>query len=314
MTTPQQTGISLGTWSQTETRPLSGPVSSHLTSRSFQSIMSRAWASAWIGLSVLACAASLAWMMTAPSDQAVPEQTGGLYGISERLVVGGMGALISLAIAFFGLLFWPRAQTIRVPRHQPSLSTYDSVTGLPTQRLFLALLSQALSRIATTRRVVAVLVVELEEFRPLASSPAVQQITLVVRVQAARIKSALQSHDAVARVGERSFAVMLDNLDSAQPVWSVASAIQTSMSLPLLVEGQELLLSCRIGGVVAPFDGAEADLLLDAASRLVSERQPGDTSIKFLSDLSLLSTPVRSYSTATQTTAPSRQTSLISNR
>ncbi len=181
-------------------------------------------------------------------------------------------------------MYWPSAHPKRVRRQDASLATYDSLTGLPSRRLFLVLLSQALSRAESTGRAVAVLVAALEQFRPLPTSTAVPNMALVVRVQAARIKSALQSHDAVARLDERTFAVIVDNLESPDRAIPLAQKIQTTMSLPLLVEGQELLLSCRIGGAVAPLDGTDAETLLDAASQILSSRQRHDASIVFLSD------------------------------
>jgi hypothetical protein len=68
------------------------------------------------------------------------------------------------------------------------------------------------------------------------------------------------------------------------------------MSLPLLVEGQELLLSCRIGCAVAPQDGADAHTLLDAAAQILLNSQTDDGSILFLSDPTTRSSIVPSSS------------------
>jgi GGDEF domain-containing protein len=105
-----------------------------------------------------------------------------------------------------------------------------------------------------------------------------------VRVQAARIKSALRPHDVVARLNEYTFAVIADNLESPDETRLVAEKIQHALALPLLIEGQELLISCRIGGIVGPQKGADAESLLDAASRSLSESQTADESIAFVSD------------------------------
>lgn len=109
-------------------------------------------------------------------------------------------------------------------------------------------------------------------------------MTLVMRVQAARIKSALQPHDVVARLNEYTFAMSADNLQSPDEARVIADKIQHAIALPLLIEGQELLISCRIGGIVGPRHGAGAESLLDAASRALSESQSADKSIAFVSD------------------------------
>jgi GGDEF domain-containing protein len=138
-------------------------------------------------------------------------------------------------------------------------------------------------------------------------------MTLVARVQAARIKSALQSHDAVSRLDDRIFAVLIDNLDSADKTISIAEKIQSTMSLPLLVEGQELLLSCRIACAVAPQDGTDAQLLLDAALQILSSSQNDDGSIFFLSDPTAGASAALTFSRSATPSSDHASSSLTAN-
>jgi len=200
-----------------------------------------------------------------------------------RVVIGWMGLFIAAGFGVVGLLCWPYGQDLVRRKQDGAPSAYDGVTGLPTRRLFLVLLKQALSRAETTKRRVAVLICALEQFRPLSTSSAAPNMTLAVRVQAARIKSALQPHDVVARLDEYTFAVIADNLESPDEARLIAEKIQHAIALPLLIEGQELLISCRIGGIVGPKPGAKAESLLEGASRALSESQTADASITFMS-------------------------------
>jgi diguanylate cyclase (GGDEF)-like protein len=195
-------------------------------------------------------------------------------GLSTRLVIGWMGFVIGAGFGMAGLLCWPSAPDRVRSKPRSSLSAYDSITGLPTRRLYLILLGQALSRAEATRRKVAVFLCVLEQFRPLSNSSAAPNMTLVVRVQAARIKSALRSHDVVARVDEYTFAVIADHLESPEEARRIAEKIQKTIALPLLIEGQELLLSCRIGGVMGPQQGVKAESLLDAAGEVLENGDP----------------------------------------
>ncbi len=198
-----------------------------------------------------------------------------------RLVIGWMGFFIAAGFGVAGLLYWPYGQDLGRRKQDGPPSAYDGVTGLPTRRLFLVLLKQALSRAETTKRRVAVLVCALEQFRPLSTSSAAPNMTLAVRVQAARIKSALQPHDVVARLDEYTFAAIADNLESPDEARLVAEKIQKAIALPLLIEGQELLISCRIGGTVGPQKETDAASLLDAASLALSNSQTVNDSIAF---------------------------------
>lgn len=201
-----------------------------------------------------------------------------------RLVIGWMGLFIAAGFGVAGLLCRPYGQDVGRRKQDGAPSAYDGVTGLPTRRLFLVLFKQALSRAETTKRHVAVLVCALEQFRPLSAASAASNMTLVVRVQAARIKSALQPHDVVARLDEYTFAVIADNLESPDEARVIAGKIQHAIALPLLIEGQELLTSCRIAGIVGPQKGTGAEALLDVASRALSDSRTGNDSIVFVSD------------------------------
>ena len=188
---------------------------------------------------------------------------------SVRLVVGWIGLFFAAGFGVAGLLCWPSSQGFERRKQGSSVSAYDSITGLPTRRVYLVLLGDALSRAETTARNVAVLVCVLEPLRPLSTSPSAPNMTLVVRVQAARIKSALRPHDVVARLNEYTFAVIADNLESPDETRLVAEKIQHALALPLLIEGQELLISCRIGGIVGPQKGTTAESLLNAAAEIL---------------------------------------------
>jgi diguanylate cyclase (GGDEF)-like protein len=239
-----------------------------------------------ISLSALAFAGSLAYTLLTPDAQpSGGHNATGLHETHVRLIMGGVGAIISLAIGITGVLYWPRRDHIRLRRAEQSVSTYDSMTGLPTRRLLAVLLGQALARAAETRRLVGVLVIELDYCRPGSPERTMPNLPLIARVQAARIKSTVNTHDAVARLDEHRFAVVLENGEQPDGFLSIARAIQSTIALPLQVEGQELLLSCRIGGAVAPADGTDADTLLEKAAQRLPQSQNDDASVALSSEV-----------------------------
>lgn len=227
----------------------------------------------------MVCGTSLAWMQTTPIGSMSIDEV-----LSVRHVIGWIGLVIAAGFSVAGLLCWPYCPDRAQCKQGSSITAYDDITGLPTRRLYLVLLRQALGRAEATARNVAVLVCALEQFRPLSVSSAAPNMTLAVRVQAARIKSALRPHDVVARLDEYTFAVIADNLESPDEARLIAEKIQHAIALPLLIEGQELLLSCRIGGIVGSRKGSDAESLLDAASRALSNSQTIEASIAFVSD------------------------------
>jgi len=156
------------------------------------------------------------------------------------------------------------------PLH-PAMSTYDSVTGLPTKRLFMTLANQAVSRARKAGRRVAILMVELDHFALADELQGALHNHLVYRVQAARVKSALRTTDTVARLGERSFAALLENIVDGAGVTAVAAKMQATVSLPFVLEGQEVFLTSRIGIGVSSPDTKDAAGLLDLAAQAVAQ-------------------------------------------
>ncbi len=271
--------IGLPVYSEFQSNSHSAVTTMHLKVSHHEVSRSRHRSFAWWCASATMCGVSLVWMQATPAGSVDVAEV-----LSVQRVVAWIGLVIAAGFGMAGLLCWPYSQDVTQRKQGNSISAYDSVTGLPTRRLYLALLGQALNRADAIRRNVAVLVCTLEQFRPLSTASTTPNMTLVVRVQAARIKSALQPHDVVARLDEYTFAVIADNLESSNEARLIAEKIQKAIALPLLIEGQELLISCRIGGIVGPQHGTHAESLLDAASQALSESQTADVSIAFVSD------------------------------
>lgn len=172
---------------------------------------------------------------------------------------------MSIGLSLAGLWYWPFAKQSRWQPREEHLAAYDHVTGLPTLRLFTVLLDQGLLRASQMGRSIGVLVAELHQFRPLATSVATPNLSLIVRVQAARIKSALPPNNTVARIGERRFAILIEEVVARDQLDRLAQNIYRTMSLPLMIEGQEVLLSCHIGGSMYSSSATSGEALLSQA-------------------------------------------------
>ena len=165
----------------------------------------------------------------------------------------------------------------------PEMPAYDYVTGLPTGRLFGTLLEQAVNRAANAGRSFALLVVELEHFRMVAESQGQANGNVLVRVQAARVKGVVRSTDTVARLTQDQFAMIADNLTSHQEVAVIVEKLQTTVGLPLTLDGHELFLTCRIGVALYPQDATEHKGLIKQAMRAVKKAKSEGQAVQFAS-------------------------------
>jgi len=229
-------------------------------------------------------------------DTSIPPLNSGMAGgtLSTSVMSPLMGiiglCLISLLVLGFLWLKnryldpgYQRARYMEKSKDQPSI--YDYVTGLPTRRLFGTMLEQAINRAAKTGRSVALLVVELEHFRMVAETQGRANGNVLVRVQAARVKGVLRSTETVARLAQDQFAMILDNFISPQEVMDIVQKLQTTMGLPLTLEGHELFLTCRIGVAMYPLDAVEHEGLIEQATQAVTRAKSDGHVVQFTSPI-----------------------------
>ena len=233
-------------------------------------------------------------LMNVPSSTPLGTSTGSHVGsaslFAPELLIGGTGLLISISLSLAGIWYWPFGQRTSIHPREESVAAYDHVTGLPTLRLFTVLLEQGLTRASHMGRSIGVLVADLHQFRPLPTSVSTPNISLIVRVQAARIKSALPANHTVARIGDRRFAILIDNMVARDEIDTLAQNIYRTMSLPLMIEGQEVLLTCQIGGAMYGSTAASGEGLLSRAVKALTLATP-ENPIRFSDSLTDVPSP-----------------------
>jgi len=213
---------------------------------------------------------------------------GGLYwtaaiGLLTISALTAYPVMVSIGVAFtlmiFCATFWtprPRISPARMAwraSERDGTSTYDPVTGLPLNRLFLSLLHQALIRAHKQGRQLAVLIIELDYFTPATEAPADLNSHLMYRIEAARVKSALRTTDTVARIAERTFAVLVDHVTGPDDVMMLARKMQGAIALPITLDDHEVFLTGRIGMALSNRGHLDPIVLLEAATRALEASQ-----------------------------------------
>jgi diguanylate cyclase (GGDEF)-like protein len=182
------------------------------------------------------------------------------------------GGVAAILLFFLGTTWWSSRQphtpvktaAITDDSNRPRISAYDSVTGLPTGRLFNFRLKQAWTRTRTLDRHIAVLVIELDELENISELQEQERRNLIYRIQAAKVKSAVRTTDFVARLADRTLAVLLNDIEP-EDLFSVMRKLQLSLSLPFILDGQELFIASRIGVAQSTCDHDDETALLESA-------------------------------------------------
>lgn len=152
------------------------------------------------------------------------------------------------------------------------LSLHDSLTGLPNRNLFYDRLMHAISRGRRYKQTVALLFIDLDQFRLINEDLGHKAGDKVLKEVAKRLKGCTRETDTVARIGGDEFAVVLQDLEKKQYVKRVAQKIIKAMSEAIAVENKTCSVGTRIGISAYPSDGEDVETLMrraDAAMSLI---------------------------------------------
>ncbi len=158
------------------------------------------------------------------------------------------------------------------------LAYYDVITGLPNRVLFHDRLNQHLLTASANNSTVALLGVDLDQFRVINDTLGRQVGDALLKQVAERLRGAGLGANHLAHTGAGRFAVVLDNLQKETDVAHLLERrINDPLRLPFVVEGTELRISAKAGIALFPADGANADSLLrNAAAALEKAKLSGD--------------------------------------
>jgi diguanylate cyclase (GGDEF)-like protein/PAS domain S-box-containing protein len=158
------------------------------------------------------------------------------------------------------------------------LALHDPLTDLPNRTLLEDRLSQAIALASRDRQHIAILILDLDRFKNVNDSLGHYMGDRVLNAASKRLKNSLRESDTVARVAGDQFAVVLQQVSSAQDIQGVAQKIQSNLSEPFLIDGNEVRVSVSIGVSQFPKDSAKPETLLrfaDAAMYEAKKRGSG---------------------------------------
>ena len=163
------------------------------------------------------------------------------------------------------------------------LAYFDGLTGLPNRVFMRDLLDQALASAERYRRRLAILFLDLDQFKRINDTLGHAVGDHLLREVSARLLTCLRRSDAVfqepevdkaaylhgresvSRLGGDEFVVILSEIDSPQDAANVARRIELALAAPIDLNNDEVNISASIGISVYPDDATDVDSLLKHA-------------------------------------------------
>jgi diguanylate cyclase (GGDEF)-like protein/PAS domain S-box-containing protein len=124
---------------------------------------------------------------------------------------------------------------------------HDHLTDLPNRQLFVDRLGHALERTRRQQNRVAVLFMDLDEFKVVNDSLGHEAGDLLLTAVAKRLRRCLRPEDTLARFGGDEFVVLIEAVDDPAQAVQVAERITEELRRPLIMEGRELYVIASIG-------------------------------------------------------------------
>jgi diguanylate cyclase (GGDEF)-like protein len=152
---------------------------------------------------------------------------------------------------------------------------HDPLTELPNRNLFLDRLAHALSVAARRDTSIAVLFLDLDQFKLVNDSLGHAAGDELLAAVAPRIEEALRPGDTVARFGGDEFAVLAEDVGNERGATRVAERIAEILSRPFLVRDREHFVSASIGISIGEGSEAPESLIRDADSALYRAKERG---------------------------------------
>jgi diguanylate cyclase (GGDEF)-like protein/PAS domain S-box-containing protein len=140
---------------------------------------------------------------------------------------------------------------------------HDPVTNLPNRALFNERVRHALARARREQAGLAVIFLDLDDFKTINDSLGHAAGDEVLLEVAKRLATSIRVADTAARFGGDEFAILLEETSGPQDAADIAERIVELLSVPVQLDGKEIVVQASLGISVVDYDVAvDADELI----------------------------------------------------
>ncbi len=145
------------------------------------------------------------------------------------------------------------------------LAHHDSLTGLSNRLAFNLNLEKALERVKRHQHKLALLYLDLDRFKLINDTLGHAAGDKLLQIISQRLLNSVRAEDVVARLGGDEFTVIMEDVAHSEDAATLAQKIIATVTEPMELDDQEIVISTSIGLSIYPDDASTATDLARAA-------------------------------------------------
>lgn len=163
------------------------------------------------------------------------------------------------------------------------LAMHDTLTSLPNRNKFNERLAESIARSKRTKKLMALMFVDLDKFKPINDTFGHDAGDHVLKVTANRLTESIRETDMAARVGGDEFILILEDLSSRADVEKVAAQILASVRNPIEFSGNDCSIGASIGISLCPDHATDEEGLVKKADEaMYAVKEAGRNNFKIV--------------------------------
>ncbi|HEY2174468.1 MAG TPA: sensor domain-containing diguanylate cyclase [Mycobacteriales bacterium] len=164
-------------------------------------------------------------------------------------------------------------------------ATHDPLTGLPNRRLLFDRLGRSLARLARQPGTIAVLFLDLDNFKPVNDELGHEAGDELLEIVARRLADTTRDEDTVARFGGDEFVVILERVAGRGHAATVATKIIEAIGAPAPLQPGRAEVQASVGIALTADTDKDPDALLhDADAAMYLAKEAGGARYRFFDD------------------------------
>jgi diguanylate cyclase (GGDEF)-like protein/PAS domain S-box-containing protein len=162
---------------------------------------------------------------------------------------------------------------------------FDTLTNLPNRFLILDRLNQFILDAERTGERIAVLFLDLDDFKKINDSMGHEVGDLLLQKTAQRLTEVMRKTDSIGRLGGDEFIALISHLAAPEHIDGMVEKILGCFKPAFRINGRDLFITCSVGVALFPDDGNNSsELLRNADNAMYHSKEKGRNAYSFFTE------------------------------